>query len=557
MRTTKILVALILTLALLIPALTLSSTAASFGDYQIFPNDPVEAGYVVADIDGNITKDEGWADYITVYSEPIDSTDPTHRSEKTTAVNFAPTIADIGIDAKVYFGYDEDYFYFSATIDKFGIEDEYLVTPSDFSADRGFTGDVFTLNVDPLWKLTEDSANYNKLAPRYFVAYDEEGNAAVFHDSSAENLYTNPSARDNMFDDIDLKSARLTDEQSKAAVTLAGNGDWSFEAAVAWDVIIADMYANSGIELTDELLAETYNDLLLSNKDWNSSVIYRFRGFDIESGEYYTSAIFSTVNDSSLTGVPGQHTDGYSIDTYGLVFYICHEHDLLVPGFASEDDFATFEKDGVKVYVCGVCGEVAETVKVSKIPFTDVKAGTWYENALIRCYNFEYFKGTSATTFEPTKSMNRAMFVQVLANWLGVDTSEYTCDFADVKEGDWYYGAVAWAASEGITNGTSASTFSPTKAITREQAATFFMNFTKYVGVYKTPEITEFEGYVDADDVSDWARDGMLWAVENGIINSTSDKELILAAKKTANRITAAQMICNYEDWILSLLEVL
>ncbi|MBE6573966.1 MAG: S-layer homology domain-containing protein [Ruminococcaceae bacterium] len=553
MRITKLLVTLILTLALLLPMTAVH--AAQFGKYQIFPNDPVEAGYVEPELDGEITKGEGWNDSISVYVEPIDPIDPAIRSEKTTAVNFANTAHDVGLNADVYFGYDESYFYFSASIDKFGIEDEYLYATSDLSSEDGFTGDVFTLSVDPLSLLSADSDNYTKLAPRYYVTYDSEGNGAVYHDASSENIFK--SGRDRMFSEFDLAAGRISEEYANIAVKADGNGDWRFEAAVSWDIIIEDMYANSGTELTEELYEETYFELLLSNKDWKSMVTYRFCGFDIESGEYYTSAIFSTVDDSSLSGVPGQYTDGMSIETFGLTFYVCHEHDALISGFESEEDLATFEKDGKLTYICGICGQVVKTETLAKVPFTDVKAGQWYEDALLRCYNFSYFKGTSATTFAPNMTMTRAMFVQVLANWMGVDTSEYTCDFSDVKSGDWFYGAVAWAASEGITKGTSATKFSPNDPITREQAATFFMNFTKTIECYEEPAITEFDGYVDADEVSSWAKDGMLWAVENGIIKSTSSDELKLSPKTKANRITAAQMLCNYEDWFEAYLESL
>lgn len=548
MRTTKFLVTLILTLALLLPMATIN--AAQFGKYQVFPNEPVEAGFVSPVFDGEISKSEGWADSISVYAEPIDRNDEAFRSENTTVVNFANTVHDIGIDSDVYFGFDIDYFYFSAKVDKFGIEDEYLCAPSVLDSEDGFAGDVFTLSLDPLGLLTADTDNYTKLAPRYYVAYDAEGNGAVYHDASSENVFK--SGRDKMYLNFDLNAGRISDELSNVAVKADGNGDWTFEVAIDWDVIIEDMYANAGKELTEELAQSTYNDIIFSNKDWKAMVTYRYCGFDTESNQYYTSAIFSTVNDASLTGVPGQYTDGMSVETFGLTFYVCHEHSSIITGFTSEEDYATFEKDGKVVHVCGICGEIVGTETLPKVPFTDVKAGTWYESALLRCYNNSYFKGTSATTFAPNMAMTRAMFVQVLANWMQVDTSAYKCNFSDVKTSDWYYGAVAWAASEGITSGTSATKFSPNAPITREQAATFFMNFTKAIGAYEAPAMTELAGYLDADQVSGWAMDGVLWAVENSIIASTSKEELKLSPKVTANRITAAQMICNYVDWLSS-----
>ncbi|MBR5515274.1 MAG: S-layer homology domain-containing protein [Clostridia bacterium] len=551
MRNFKLLIAVVLTLTMLVP---MASTAAQFGDYQVFPNDPIEAGYVEPVLDGVIGTDEGWSEPLNIYAEPINVLDPTYRSEKTTAVNFASTSPDAGIDAKMYLGYDLEYFYFAAQIDKFGLESQYLACPSNLDAEKGFNGDVFMLSLDLLSILSEDSANYSNVAPRYFVAYDSEGNGALYHDSSAENLYKNSAGKESLFADFDLKANRLSDEEATVKVTKNDEGDWNFEARISFNVLINDIFDNAGIKATDDDFLLTYIDILLSNKDWKASVTYKYSGFDVEGVKYYTSAIYSTVNDSSLTGVPGQDTDGISVETYGLTFYLCHEHGQLGIGVESEEDFATFEKNGKRSYYCLECGQLVKTEDVSKIPFTDVSAGTWYEDALIRCYNFEYFKGTSATTFAPNMAMTRGMFVQVLANWMGVDTSAYSCNFTDVKTTDWYYGAVAWAYETGVTKGTSDTTFSPNAAITREQAATFFMNFTKAMELYNAPTITEFKGYVDASSVSDWAKDGMLWAVENGVISSTSKDELKLSPQTTANRITAAQMLCNYEDWLLALI---
>ncbi|MBQ4601579.1 MAG: S-layer homology domain-containing protein, partial [Clostridia bacterium] len=266
-----------------------------------------------------------------------------------------------------------------------------------------------------------------------------------------------------------------------------------------------------------------------------------------------TYAEYASVADTALDGMPGYMLYGSPVKSFGIIYYLNHEHSGTDFWYESEDDFATFDKEGVRYVCCDICGEAYEKVTVPTIPFTDVKAGTWYEEALLRCYNWEYFKGMSETKFGPNLTMTRAMFVQVIANFWGVDTAGYTCDkFTDVKPNHWYYNTVAWAYENGITSGTSDTTFSPNKALTRQEAATLFANVIKLDGLYEAPT-TEFDAkYTDVDKIASWATESMLWAVENGIISGTS--ETTLAPTGQATRMQVAQMLCKFEEYVLSLL---
>lgn len=114
--------------------------------------------------------------------------------------------------------------------------------------------------------------------------------------------------------------------------------------------------------------------------------------------------------------------------------------------------------------------------------------------------------GTSDTTFEPDVGTSRAMFVVVLARIEGVqvDNSAAT-SFDDVIAGEWYAGAVAWAADSGIVFGTSDTTFEPHVLITREQMATMIARYVEFAGV-DLPEANEEVTYADHDSISSYAK---------------------------------------------------
>jgi len=109
----------------------------------------------------------------------------------------------------------------------------------------------------------------------------------------------------------------------------------------------------------------------------------------------------------------------------------------------------------------------------AKHPFTDVKNGAYYENPVIWALNNGITTGTSATTFAPNETCTRGQVVTFL--WRANGSPEPTSDknpFTDVKSTDYYYKAVLWAVEKGITNGTSATAFSPNEKCTSGQVVT-------------------------------------------------------------------------------------
>ena len=107
-------------------------------------------------------------------------------------------------------------------------------------------------------------------------------------------------------------------------------------------------------------------------------------------------------------------------------------------------------------------------------PFTDVKADAFYYKAVLWAVEQNITKGTSDTTFSPDKGCTRGQVVTFLHRFAGSPAPVSTeHPFKDVNAGTFYYEAVLWAVEQGVTNGTSDTTFSPDKTCTRGQIVTF------------------------------------------------------------------------------------
>lgn len=110
----------------------------------------------------------------------------------------------------------------------------------------------------------------------------------------------------------------------------------------------------------------------------------------------------------------------------------------------------------------------------TKNPFTDVKEGSWYYDAVLWAYENHITVGTSDTKFTPNQVCNRAQVATFLWNAAGQPKPSTTKNpFKDVKEGSWYYDAVLWFVENNISAGTGKNTFSPMNACKRCEIVTF------------------------------------------------------------------------------------
>ena len=115
-------------------------------------------------------------------------------------------------------------------------------------------------------------------------------------------------------------------------------------------------------------------------------------------------------------------------------------------------------------------------------PFRDVNAVTHssYYKAILWASQKGIAAGTSTTTFSPDQVCTRAQIVTFLYRYAGQPSGYYSNPFKDVgatSEAS-YYNAVLWAVGKGITTGTSATTFSPYASCNRAEAVTFLYRYT-------------------------------------------------------------------------------
>lgn len=183
---------------------------------------------------------------------------------------------------------------------------------------------------------------------------------------------------------------------------------------------------------------------------------------------------------------------------------------------------------------------------VEPLPFVDVAAEDWYGDAVAAVYARGLMTGTAEDTFAPELAATRGMVVSILHRLAGSPTVSAEV-FADVAADDWYGQAVAWAANEGIASGTSAETFSPNAAVTREQLAALLCNFAAQQGMDTTAR-SDLSNFDDAATVSDWAQDAVSWAHAEGLLAGTS--ATTLSPQGEATRAQLAAMLVRFSDYL-------
>ena len=154
-------------------------------------------------------------------------------------------------------------------------------------------------------------------------------------------------------------------------------------------------------------------------------------------------------------------------------------------------------------------------------PFTDISEEAYYYDSVLWALDKGITGGTTATTFSPDASCTRAQMATFL--WRAAGSPEPaggTNPFTDVKADAYYAKAVQWVYEQGITAGTSATTFSPDAPCTRAQMATF---------IYRTEQAKGggFTGtwmfHVPFTDTPEWAFEAIAWCYMKGITQGTGD----------------------------------
>ena len=282
----------------------------------------------------------------------------------------------------------------------------------------------------------------------------------------------------------------------------------------------------------------------------NISVNTTYYGVSNTSGDddYYK---FSLSSQGYIT-ITMNHTQLESDNYWSVYLYDTNGNQMFDWEFDARYSSNSTEKIGLPAgtyyldidYGFGVKG-VDYSFIVEQPLFPDVRSGDWYFNAVKFNAEKGYVTGYSNGTFGPSNNIQRQDFVLILARIAGANLSAYegkNGGFSDVQAGDYYASAVAWAKDKGIVTGYSADNFGVGTYITREQIS---LILCRYLGGETSGDVdTILNAYSDGGNTSPWAKAGVAWAVENGIIGNSD----YLNPNGNAGRAEVAQIIYNMSN---------
>lgn len=181
------------------------------------------------------------------------------------------------------------------------------------------------------------------------------------------------------------------------------------------------------------------------------------------------------------------------------------------------------------------------------VSFNDVSDSAWYAEYVSYLAARGIVGGTGDGKFNPGAKITRAQFVTILANLSGVDLSVYkVSSFADVKVTDWYFKAVEWAYTNGITKGANGK-FDPDADITRQDIAVMIARYAEKSG-FTLPKAYSAVNFADSVKIASYASNAVMAMQQAGIISGNSDGSF--APTAGATRAETAKMIaCFCRIW--------
>ena len=385
-------------------------------------------------------------------------------------------------------------------------------------------------------------------------------------DGEKANVRTGETNLGDLIADAMLWQAGLLDEGVDAAVT---NGGGIRASIAAGDITKKDIntvlpFGNTlyvvkvtGAELLEALEASTYcTPEAIGGFPQVAGIEFTVNtGAQFDTKELYPGSTYgkpASINRVMIQTVGGEAfnpEETYTIvtndfmgaggDTYYAFKAASSGYDSGVPLDEVVMDYITSELKGVVSKA-----QYGETDnRIHTISYNDVKAGDWYANAV----NYVTLTGLMNGTgdgFSPNLAINRGMMVTVLYRMAGSPEVTAENPFTDVPADTWYTDAVIWASENGITAGTSETTFSPTNSLTREQLATFFYRFADFENPDPIEITGDLTGFTDAGQVASYATDAMKWAIGEGLISGTT--ETTLSPNATATRAQVATILMRY-----------
>ena len=176
--------------------------------------------------------------------------------------------------------------------------------------------------------------------------------------------------------------------------------------------------------------------------------------------------------------------------------------------------------------------------------FVDLDTARWYHAGVDYVLRQGIMEGVGGNRFQPDGALTRGQIVTILYRMANSPSVSGKFPFTDVKEGRYYTEAVAWAYENGVVLGMTDTLFAPEAPVTREQLVTFLYRYAKLTGA----DITaggSLEAYPDAGRISTYAAEAFAWAVEKKLVNGMGGQ---LVPKATATRAQVATILLRYSE---------
>ena len=342
----------------------------------------------------------------------------------------------------------------------------------------------------------------------------------------AEDTYTNPVQNVKTTNGVEYRSDNETvaTVNSDGVVTIKDVGEATIWARAREDATYAEAMVRYKLTVVRSTLTVTASSATMTANDPVPSFAASVTG--LKRGQT-TAQVFQTLTASAAT-------DGKTAGTYAVNASATLKADFVprytlrfVPGTLTVNPAVSVIDTVLPTIIAGN-GCANGYANCTCESFYDLDASRWYHEAIDWAYNLGLMNGTTKSTFGPNAAATRAQTWTMLARIAGQDTR---------RSSTWYEVGQKWAVNLGITDGTN-----PMGSLTREQLAAMLY---RYVG---SPAVNGTLAFTDSANVSTWARNAMIWAVQNGILDGVGGNRL--NPKGTTTRAQAAAIFMRFSKLI-------